>query len=176
MPLAMSNRTIASTLTLALAFSRPLEAQSSEQCGRDRGVSTLVGAGLGAAVGAIPATIVHRHDRTSSHAIVAVSIGTGALIGFLAAGRDRPCLPMTESPHFAEAVMAARSRHAWHGGLAGVVTGGVVGAAGSTLYNVGCESACNGERVGLMLFSAGEGAIAGGLLGGLIGWAWPVSR
>jgi len=28
----------------------------------------------------------------------------------------------------------------------------------------------------VMLFSAGEGAIAGGLLGSLIGWAWPSGR
>lgn len=171
----MSVHAVASTFAF-VALAGPVEAQSTQQCDTDRRLSTLVGAGIGAAVGAIPATIVHRHDQTSSHAIVAVSIGTGALTGFLAAGRDRPCLPTTESPHLAEAVMAARSRHAWHGAFAGAVTGSVAGAVGGTFYNVGCEGSCNGTRAGLMLFSAGEGAIAGGILGGLIGWAWPVGR
>jgi hypothetical protein len=173
----MSGQAAVSILALVFAFPRPVAAQSSGPCGTDRTMSTLVGAGLGGAVAAIPATIVHRHDQTSSHLIVAVSIPAGALIGFVAAGRDRPCLSGTESPHVADAVVAKRSAHARHGGLAGVVSGAVLGAAGGTLYSVGCErEPCNATRANLMLFSAGEGALAGGILGGLIGWAWPVGR
>jgi hypothetical protein len=175
----MSGQAVVSVLALVFAFSRPMAAQSSGSCSTDRTLSTLVGAGLGGAVAAIPATIIHRHDQTSSHLIVAVSIPTGALIGFLAAGRDRPCMSGMESPSVGDAVVATRSSHAGRGGLVGIVSGGLVGAAGGTLYNVGCErDPCNAAlgRASLMLFSAGEGAIAGGILGGLIGWAWPVGR
>jgi hypothetical protein len=59
------------------------------------------------------------------------------------------------------------------------VIGGVLGAVGGTLYNVGCgRDPCdaNRARVNVMLFSAGEGALAGGILGSLIGWAWPAGR
>jgi hypothetical protein len=76
-------------------------------------------------------------------------------------------------------VVAARSTHAGHGAFAGILAGGLLGAAGGTLYNVGCErDPCNAttERANVMLFSAGEGALAGAILGGLIGWAWPVGR
>jgi hypothetical protein len=162
---------------LSSLFSRALGAQSG-RCGTDRALSTLVGAGLGAAAGAIPATVVHRHDQTSSHRIVVVSISAGAVIGFVAAGRDHPCLPGSDSS-LADIVVASRSRHARHGALVGAIIGGVVGAAGGTLYNIGCEQdPCNATRTraGLMLFSAGEGALAGGLLGTLIGWAWPAGR
>lgn len=169
----------AHVLSLAFLLSRPVEAQLSGACSTDRTFSTLVGAGLGGAAGAIPATIVHRHDQVSSHRIVAGSIAVGALIGFVAAGHDRPCLSHTDSSHVADAVVARRSGHAGHGALAGAVIGVVLGAAGGTLYNVGCtRDPCNANstRAHLMVFSAGEGALAGGILGGLIGWAWPVGR
>ena len=162
-------------LALALPLSRSVEAQ----CGADRTMSTLVGAGLGAAAGAIPATIVHRHDQTSSHRIVAVSVSSGALIGLLAAGRDRPCISRMDSLHLGNDVMSHRSTHAWHGALAGAATGAVLGAVGGTFYNIGCErDPCNAiaGRIGIVALSAGEGAVAFGLLGSLIGWAWPVRR
>jgi len=139
----------------------------------------LVGAGLGAAVAAIPATIVHRHDQPSSHRIVAVSISTGALIGFLAAGRDHPCAARADSSQIADPVVAGRSRHAGRGAVAGAIIGAVLGAVGGTFYNIGCtHDPCHATRarVSVMLFSAGEGAAAGGLLGSLIGWAWPTGR
>jgi hypothetical protein len=166
-------------LSFVVLRSTPAAAQSSSACNTDRTLSTLVGAGLGGAAGAIPATIVHRHDQTSSHRIVTVSISAGAVIGFIAAGRDHPCMSRPDSSPIADAVVATRSRHAGHGALAGVVIGGVLGAVGGTLYNVGCaRDPChaNRTRAGLMLFSAGEGALAGGLLGSLIGWAWPAGR
>src|SRR5262249_18724391 len=154
--------------------------QSSGHCGTDRTVSTLVGAGLGAAVGAIPATIVHNRNETASHRILAISIATGALTGFAAASRDRPCLPGSDSPRLRDAVLAKRSGHAWRGGLAGFVSGAVVGAAGSALYTVDADcipGPCRtSPRTRITLLSAAEGAVAGGLLGSLIGWAWPVRR
>jgi hypothetical protein len=145
----------------------------------DRTVSTLVGAGLGAAAAAIPATIVHRHDQTSSHRIVAVSISAGAVIGFVAAGRDHPCAVRADSSPSTDRVIAGRSSHATRGAVAGGLIGGVLGAVGGTLYNIGCtRDPCNAsqERAGIMAFSAAEGAVAIGLLGGLIGWAWPTGR
>lgn len=166
-------------LSLAFLFSGSVQAQLIGACGTDRALSTLVGAGLGGAVGAIPATIVHRHDQSSSHRIVAVSISAGAAVGFVAAGRDHPCTSRADSSHVADRVVARRSRHARNGALAGAVTGGVLGAAASTLLGVGCaRDPCNENRtrVNLMLFFAGEGGLAGGLLGSLIGWAWPVGR
>jgi len=165
-------------LAVALVAPRMAGAQESGQCSTDRLLSTLVGAGLGAAAGAIPATVVHRHDQTSSHRIVAGAISAGALIGFLAAGRDHPCASHSD-PARADEVLATRSGHAGHGALVGAVIGGVVGAAASTLYSVGCtRDPCdaNRQRVYIGLFSAGEGALAGGILGSLIGWAWPVKR
>ncbi|MGH7618310.1 MAG: YtxH domain-containing protein [Gemmatimonadaceae bacterium] len=163
---------LACILSLAVLFPRTAEAQANSDCSTDRWVSTLVGAGLGGAAGAIPATIAHRHDQTSSHRIVAVSISAGAVLGFVAAGRDRPCRSHADASHAGDVVLASRSRHASHSALAGVLIGGVVGAAASTLYAVDG----NRTRVYVTLFSAGEGAIAGGVLGGLIGWAWPVGR
>ena len=158
-------------------------AQAGQACATDRTISTLVGAGLGAAAAAIPATVVHRHDQTSSHRIVAISVSAGALVGFFAAGRDHPCAPHPDSLAVSQpatnAVVTRRSTHASHGAVAGAVIGGVLGAVGSTLYHVGCErDPCGASRgrFNLMLFSAGEGAAAGGLLGGLIGWAWPAGR
>jgi len=170
---------VACALSLACLLSRPAQAQVSGQCRTDRTLSTLVGAGLGAAVGAIPATIVHRHDQASSHRIVVVSVAGGALIGFVASGRDRPCASRADSSHAANGVVEARSGHASHGALAGAVIGGVIGAVGGSFYNAGCDGGscdANRTRVNLMLFSAGEGALAGGILGSLIGWAWPVRR
>ena len=170
---------VGSMLALAIGSPQSVRAQASSACAADRTVSTLVGAGLGAAAAAIPATIVHRHDQTSSHRIVAVSITTGALIGFVAAGRDRPCVARADSLQTTEPVMARRSSHARRGALAGAFIGGVLGAAGGTLYNIGCtEDPCHAtrERVGIMLFSAGEGAVALGVLGSLIGWAWPTGQ
>ena len=155
-------------------------AQGVSTCNTDRTISTIVGAGLGAAAAAIPATIVHRHDQTSSHRIVAFSISTGALIGFLAAGRDHPCTTRTDSARLtADSVIAGRSHHAGRGAVAGALIGGVLGAVGGTFYNVGCvNDPCHATRarVGVMLFSASEGAVAGGLLGSLVGWALPSGR
>lgn len=172
------SRRVVLACMMALLAPRAVAGQESGQCSTDRMFSTLVGAGLGAAAGAIPATIVHRHDQTSSHRIVVGSISVGALVGFLAAGRDHPCASNSD-PARADVVIATRSGHAGHGALVGAVIGGVVGAAGSTLYNVGCtRDPCdaNRQRVYIALFSAGEGALAGGILGSLIGWAWPVNR
>jgi len=168
-----------STVVLAIGSARTVAAQTRSACRTDRAVSTLVGAGLGAAAAAIPATIVHRHDQASSYRIVAISIPTGALIGFLAAGRDHPCAARADSPQLVDAVVAGRSSHARRGAVVGAIVGGVVGAVGGTLYNIGCtHEPCNATRarVGVMLFSAGEGAVAFGLLGGLAGWAWPAGR
>ena len=175
----MIGRAFAAVLLAAIASSRAAGAQQNEHCSSDRAFSTLVGAGLGAAAGAIPATIVHRHDQTSSHRIVVVSISAGAVLGFVAASRDRPCTSPPNSSRIADAVMATRSQHAKRGGVIGLVTGAVVGAAGSSLYNVGCvNDPCNATRtrVGITVFSAAEGALAGGILGGLVGWAWPVRQ
>lgn len=121
---------------------RIAEAQVSGTCRTDRIVSTIVGAGLGAAAGAIPATIVHRHDQRSSHRIVIGSVTAGALIGFVASGRDRSC-SRGDSSHLGETVVGKRSAHAKRGALIG---GGV------------------------------GGAVAAGILGSLIGWAWPMRR
>ena len=170
---------VGSVLALAVGSAHAVPAQVSGACATDRTVSALVGAGLGAAAGAIPATIVHRHDQTSSHRIVAVSISAGALIGFVAAGRDRPCAARPDSSRPAAGVMTGRSRHARRGAIAGALAGGVLGAVGGTLYDIGCrDGPCNETRMraGIMLFSAGEGAVAFGLLGSLIGWAWPMGR
>lgn len=166
-------------LTLVVGAPHGVSAQSSEACATDRTVSTLVGAGLGAAVAAIPATVIHRHDQTSSHRIVVLSVSTGALIGFLAAGRDHPCAVHADSSRPADPVIAGRSSHARRGAIVGAVTGGVLGAVGSTYYNVVCiRDPCNVTRMRIEIgaFSAGEGAAAGGLLGALIGWAWHVGR
>lgn len=166
-------------VALVLGAPHGAGAQVSSACATDRTVSTLVGAGLGAAAAAIPATIVHRHDQSSSHRIVVVSISTGALIGFLAASRDHPCAVPSGSPHLADSVIAGRSSHAGRGAIAGALVGGALGAFGGTLYNIGCTSdPCHPtrERAGFMLFSAAEGAVAGGLLGTLIGWAWPIGK
>ena len=165
----------------ALPFASPdrADAQAARACTTDRTVSTLVGAGLGAAAGAIPATIVHRRDQTSSHRIVAVSISAGALIGFVAAGRDHPCITQIDSPAAGGAVIAGRSSHARRGAIAGALTGTVLGAVGGTFYNIGCKDGpCNETRtrIEFMSFSAAEGAVAFGLLGSLIGWAWPMTR
>ena len=170
---------VGSALALALGSPQRVVAQPGSSCTKDRTVSTLVGAGLGAAVGAIPATIVHRHDQTSSHRILAVSISAGALIGFLAAGRDYPCVAQADSSHLADPVIAGRSSHAGRGAVAGALIGGVLGAVGSTFYNIGCgRDPCDmtRARVGVTVFSAAEGAAAGALLGGLLGWAWPTNR
>lgn len=178
MQLSRKTTALACLVLLPSLLSRPLGAQTNGQCGTDRATSTLVGAGLGAAAGAIPATIVHRHDQTSSHRIVVVSISAGAIIGFVAAGRDHPCLPGSDSAR-ADVVMGTRSRHAGRGALVGAIVVGVAGAAASTLYNVGCErDPCDATRtrVYITLFSATEGAAAGAILGGLIGWAWPAGR
>ena len=175
----MHSAIIGSALVLAVGSPHAIRAQSSSACATDRTVSTLVGAGLGAAVAAIPATIVHRHDQTSSHRIVAVSIPAGAFIGFLAAGRDHPCAARGDSSHLAHAVFAGRSRHARRGAFTGAIVGGALGTLGSTLISIGCtRDSCNATRarVGVTLSFAGEGAAAGGLLGGLIGWAWRVKQ
>lgn len=120
-------------LSLVVLRSRQTGAQASGACSTDRTLSTLVGAGLGGAAGAIPATIVHRHDQASSHRVVAVSISAGALIGFIAAGRDHPCVSRPDSSQLADAVVVARSGHAGHDALAGAAIGGVLGAVGATL-------------------------------------------
>jgi hypothetical protein len=169
----------ACVLSLMAVFSRPAVAQVTNHCGTDRTVSTLVGAGLGGVAAAIPATIVHRHDQTSSYRIVAVSVSAGAVIGFVAAGRDRPCTSSADSAHIGAMVVARRSAHAANGALTGALIGAVAGAAGSMLYNVDCTGdPCNlnSRRASIAAFSAGEGALAVGILGGLIGWAWPVHR
>ena len=164
----------------ALACSLSLGARAASGCSADRTVSTLVGAGIGAAAAAIPATIVHRHDQSTSHRIVAISITAGAIVGFLAANRDRPCATRSDSSSAGNTILASRSEHSQRGALVGVAIGAVLAAVGSRLYPVGCDldRPCNsnGTRLGLTLFSAGEGAIAGGLLGSLIGWAWPIYR
>jgi hypothetical protein len=174
---------VACIALLASLLPRRATAQVEHACATDRAISTLVGAGLGAAAAAIPATIVHRHDQTSSHRIVLLSVSAGALAGFLATGRDQPCASHADSsadaPQLANAVVSRRSAHASHGAVAGAVIGGLLGAVGSTLYHVGCDrDPCSlaRSRFNLMLFSAGEGAAAGGILGGLIGWAWPAGR
>ena len=174
-------RWITLLVLFVFAVPRPVDAQLNGQCRADRTMSTIVGAGLGAAAAAIPATIIHRHDQTTSHRIVAISIATGALTGFVAAGRDHPCLSAApaESVHVGDAVLSSRSKHASRGGLAGFVTGAVVGAAGSAFLQMGCEAdPCHPVvgRVGAAAFFAGEGGLAGGILGSLIGWAWPVKR
>lgn len=164
---------------LAAGSPRVARAQASGACTSDRTVSTLVGAGIGAAAAAIPATIVHRHDQTSSHRIVAVSVSAGALIGFFAAGRDHPCASADSSRHASDPIMVGRSSHAKHGAVAGAIIGGVLGAVGGSFFNVGCTNdpcSVTRERAGIMVFSAAEGAVAGGVLGSLIGWAWPVHR
>jgi hypothetical protein len=169
----------ADILSLAFLASHRVAAQLISDCSTDREVSTLVGAGLGAAGGAIPATIVHRHDQASSHRILAVSISAGAVIGFVAAGRDHPCTSHADSLHVGDVVVARRSGHAQRGALVGAVIGGVVGAAGSTLLNTGCtRDPCDANRTRVVVTVAfvGEGALAGGILGSLIGWAWPVGR
>ena len=174
-----SSRSIAVFGCLCLLSLQGAEAQQSHACRVDRAVSTLVGAGLGAAVSAIPATVVHRRDQTGSHLIVIGSIGAGAAIGFVAGGRDVPCASRGESTHVANAVVAQRSARAGRGALVGGALGAVLGAAGSTLISTGCiREPCheNATRVRLTLFIAGEGALAGGLLGGLIGWALPAGR
>lgn len=164
---------------LAVTSPRGALAQASA-CTTDRTVSTLVGAGLGAAAAAMPATIVHRHDQTSSHRILAVSVSTGAVLGFLAASRDRPCVARADSAQpTTDPVIVGRSNHAGRGAVAGAAIGGVLGAVGGSFYNIGCtRDPCNAtrERVYVMAFSASEGALAGGLLGTLIGWAWPAGR
>lgn len=169
---------IAFLLTLLIAPTS--HAQTAAACRGDRVISTLVGAGLGASAAAIPATILHRHDQTSSHRLVAGSIVVGGLIGFLGGGRDQPCAERSDSASRAgSSVITGRTAHARRGALAGALIGGVLGTIGGSLYQTGCvRDPCNklSGRVGIMLFSAGEGAAAGGLLGGLIGWAWPVSR
>jgi len=170
---------VACSLSFSILLSHPVEAQSSSGCGTYRAVSTLVGAGLGAAAGAIPATVVHRHDKQSSYRITAVSISAGAVIGLIAASRDPACRSRADSSQAVAGVVASRSAHARRGALTGALIGGVLGAAGSTLLGVGCtREPCHETRtrVNLTLFGAGEGAFAGGLLGGLVGWAWPVRR
>ena len=166
-------------LLLACLSSRRVEAQSGDACRTDRTWSTVVGAGLGAAAAAIPATIVHRHDQTSSHRIVAVSVSAGALIGFVAAGRDHPCTSRMDPSHLTDSIVQQRSGHAGRGFVTGAVIGGVLGALGSTQLNIGCEQdPCHpvlGRASATALF-AGEGALAVGILGGLIGWAWPTGR
>jgi hypothetical protein len=168
-------------LSLGCLFSRRVEAQPRGTCRADRAVSTPVRAGLSAAAGAIPATVVRRYDQVSSHVIVTAPMAPAALIGFVAAGRDRPCVSRTDSFQVADSVAAVRAGRARRGALAGVVIGAALGAVGSTLYNVDVDCApgpCRATRgrASLMLFSAGGGALAGGILGGLIGWAWPMGR
>jgi len=75
--------------------------------------------------------------------------------------------------------MTARSRHARRGAVTGAVIGSVLGAVGGSLYETGCaRDPCNAtrQRVGLVALSAAEGAVLVGLLGGLVGWAWPASH
>ncbi len=166
-------------LLLACLSSRRAIAQPGDDCRTDRTWSTLVGAGLGAAAAAIPATIVHRHDQTTSHLIVAASVSAGALIGFVAAGRDHPCTSRMDAAHLTDSIVHQRSGHAGRGFVTGAVIGGVFGALGSTQLNVGCElDPCHPVlgRVGATALFAGEGALAGGILGSLIGWAWPAGR
>ena len=166
---------------LALVAPRAVAAQSPGACTTDRTVSTLVGAGLGLAAAAIPATVVHRHNPTSSHHIVELSVSGGALLGFFAAGRDHPWASHAESAPVEgqRDVLAGRSTHAGKGAIIGAAIGGVVGALGGSLYDGGrtldhCR--VTHTRISLMLLTAGEGAAAGGLLGGLIGWAVPAGR
>ena len=166
-------------LLVACLSSRLVEAQSGDACNTDRTWSTVVGAGLGAAAAAIPATIVHRHDQTSSHRIVAVSVSAGALIGFVAAGRDHPCTSRLDSSHLTDSIVQQRSGHAGRGFVTGAAIGGVLGALGSTQLNIGCEEdPCHPVlgRVGATALFAGEGALVGVILGSLIGWAWPAGR
>ena len=166
-------------LLLACLSARRAVAQAGDACRTDRTWSTIVGAGLGAAAAAIPATIVHRHDQTSSHRIVAISVSTGALIGFVAAGRDHPCMSRMDSSLRADSVVERRSGHAGRGFVTGAVIGGVLGAVGSTQFNIGCEQdPCHPTlgRIGVTAVLAGEGALAGGIVGSLIGWAWPAGR
>ena len=165
-------------LLISVAISSRVGAQQDGPCETTRRISTFVGAGLGAAVGAIPATIVHRHDHTSSQRILVGSVAAGALIGFVASGRDRACTSRADSLPVARRIVASRSTHAGHGALAGVVIGGVLGAVGGTFYHTGCSrEPCHANATrNLVVFSAAEGAAAGGILGGLIGWAWPVRR
>jgi hypothetical protein len=151
-------------------------ARTGDGCATDRTISTIVGAGLGGAVAAIPATIIHRHDQTSSHRIVAVSVSAGAIVGFIAAGRDQPCTSRSDSLQPTTSLVAGRSSHARRGAVAGAVVGGIVGAVGSTFYEIGCgRDPCSETRarINVMVFSAAEGAAALGILGSLIGWAWP---
>lgn len=162
-------------LALTLVFAFRLDAQATGSCRTDRTVSTLVGSGLGLAAAAIPATVIHRHDQTSSHRIVIGSAAAGAVIGFVAAGRDRPCNSSDESS-VGRPIVTERSTRAGRGILVGGAIGGVLGAVGSTFFHTGCTREPCHERLNMALFLAGEGAAAGGILGGLLGWAWPVRR
>ena len=176
---ARSSAIVFGSLAVCFFVAARVDAQTAGGCRTDRAISTIVGAGLGSAAGAIPATIVHRHDQTSSHRIVIGSVSAGALIGFVAAGRDQPCRSSIDSSRVPDAVIGRRSLHARRGALVGGLIGGALGAAGGTLYQLGCASqSCDGKvtRTDVMLFSAAEGAVAIGILGGLIGWAWPTGR
>lgn len=163
---------------LVIGAIAPVARAQSAQCATDLTVSTLVGAGLGGVVAAIPATIVHRHDQNTSHRIVEVSIPAGAVVGFMLAKRDRPCASPPDSVRVAEAVLTRRSSHAGTGALIGGIMGGIAGAVGSTFLNVGCgdRGSCSGSHLEIGIAMAGLGGISGGILGGLIGWAVPAGR
>jgi hypothetical protein len=147
---------------------------TSNACISQRVISTLVGAGLGAAVAAAPATIAHRHDQTTSYRILIGSVAIGTAVGFVAGGHDASCTTRSDST-LSTPTATPRAHHAASGAIAGAIVGGVAGAVGGTFYQLGCYQSCNAtrQRAGVMLFSAAEGAAAGSLLGGLIGWAWP---
>ncbi len=151
---------------------------SVSECRTYRAASTVAGIGLGAALGAVPATIVHRHDQRASHAIMAVSISGGALVGFIGSGRGHPCAaPASNGPRVPDPVFAARESHSWKGALVGAVAGGLLGAYGGSQLNIGCtRDPCDeaSQRRLAIAGSAGVGALAGGVLGSLVGWAWPV--
>ncbi len=154
-----------------LALTLPIRSAASQitvsECHTFRAASTVVGAGLGAAVGAIPATVVHRHDKQSSHTIMAISVSGGALTGLLLSARGHPCTSpasASSTPALPDPVVARREDHAWKGALSGAVVGGILGAAGGTMLGG------NGAAVYLGV----AGGFGGGILGSLVGWAWPV--
>ena len=84
-----------------------------------------------------------------------------------------------DSSQRADSVVERRSGHAGRGFVTGAVIGGVLGAVASSQFNLGCEQdPCHPVlgRIGVTVAFAGEGALAGGILGSLIGWAWPAGR
>ena len=143
-------------------------------CAVDRLISAGIGVGLGAALGAIPATARNKYHESGGQFLLLTSMAAGGVLGAWWANRDREC-----AGDSATTTMTTHWRRASTGSMVGAAVGAAAGAIGGSLIPRGCvavaeggRSSCDSGSAWLIAFVAGLGAVAFGLLGAMIGWVW----